>query len=105
MTPGMGVVNSDPTLKVCSVKDIQESYRALLAVTNVLNSQRDTDSLWRAITEHIGQVVPWERAGITLYHPESDSFRFYAVETSLPYQGSSAGCGHSARGKRSGMGL
>ena len=29
------------------------SYRALLAVTNVLNSLRDTDSLWRAITEQI----------------------------------------------------
>ena len=80
----MVAVNSDLALKVRSVKDIQESYRALLAVTNVLNSQRDTDGLWRAITEHIGQVVPWERAGITFYHPESDSFRFYAVETSLP---------------------
>ncbi len=84
VNPAMVTVNSDLSLKVCSVKDIQESYRALLAVTNVLNSQRDTDSLWRAITEHIGQVVPWERAGLTLYHPESDSFRFYAVETSLP---------------------
>ena len=28
-------------------------------------------------------MVPWERAGLTLYVPESDSFRFYAVETSL----------------------
>ncbi len=59
------------------------NYRALLEVTNVLNSQRDTDSLWRAIAEQINQVVPWERAGITLYSPDSDSFRFYAVETSL----------------------
>lgn len=60
------------------------SYRALLGVTNVLNSQRDTDSLWRAITEQIKQVVPWERAGVTLYQPDSDSFRFYAVETKVP---------------------
>lgn len=65
------------------MRDIEGGYRALLAVTNVLNSQRDTDSLWRAITEHIKQVVPWERAGVTLYGPESDSFRFYAVETSM----------------------
>lgn len=65
------------------MKDIEGGYRALLAVTNVLNSQRDTDSLWRAITEQIKQVVPWERAGITLYAPESDSFRFYALETSM----------------------
>ena len=63
---------------------IDLNYRALLEVTNVLNSQRDTDSLWRAIAGQIKQVVPWERAGITLYCPESDSFHFYAVETSLP---------------------
>lgn len=60
------------------------NYRALLEVTNVLNSQRDTDSLWRAIAEQINQVVPWERASITLYRSDTDSFRFYAVETSLP---------------------
>ena len=60
------------------------SYRALLAVTNVLNSLRDTDSLWRAITEQIREVLPWERAGVTLYNPDTDSFRFYAVETSMP---------------------
>jgi len=59
------------------------SYRILLEVTNVLNSQRDTDSLWRAITEQIRQIVPWERAGVTCYDATSDSFRFYAVETSL----------------------
>lgn len=66
------------------MQDLDGSYRALLAVTNVLNSQRDTDSLWRAITEQIRKVLPWERAGITLYNPDTDSFRFYAVETSMP---------------------
>jgi formate hydrogenlyase transcriptional activator len=64
--------------------DNEQTYRALLAVTNVLNSQRDTDSLWHAIAEQIGKVLPWERAGVTLYHPPTDSFRFYAVETSMP---------------------
>src|SRR5829696_382779 len=66
------------------MRDSEDSYRALLAVTNVLNSQRDTDSLWHAITEQIRKVLAWERAGVTLYHPESDSFRFYALETSMP---------------------
>lgn len=68
----------------CPVQHADLNYRAVLEVTNVLNSQRDTDSLWRAITEQIKRVVPWERAGITLYRPDTDSFRFYAVETSLP---------------------
>ena len=59
-------------------------YRVLLEVTNVLNSQRDSESLWKAITGHIKAIMPWERAGITLYHPELDGFKFYAVETILP---------------------
>jgi formate hydrogenlyase transcriptional activator len=66
------------------MRDIEGNYRALLAVTNALNSQRDTDGLWRVITEQIKKVVPWERAGVTLYSAESDSFRFYVVETSMP---------------------
>src|ERR671918_907370 len=60
------------------------NYRVLLEVTNVLNSQRDTDSLWHAITKQIRRVMPWERAGLTLYHTEMDAFRFYALETTLP---------------------
>ncbi len=61
----------------------ENRYAVLLTVTNVLNSQRDTDSLWRAITQELGKVISWERAGLTLYHPADDAFRFYAVETSL----------------------
>ena len=59
-------------------------YQTLLEVTNVLISQRDTESFWKAITGHIKKVIPWERAGITLYHSDIDAFRFYAVETSMP---------------------
>lgn len=59
-------------------------YQALLEVSSVLNSQRDTESFWKAITGHIKQVIPWERAGICLYHTDIDAFRFYAVETSMP---------------------
>ncbi len=65
------------------MRDYEERYRALLAVTNVLNSLRDTDSLWKAITAQIRKIVPWDRAGVTLYDPDHDSFRFYAVETTL----------------------
>jgi hypothetical protein len=62
-------------------RNIEES---LPAVANVLNLQRGTDRLWRAATEQTRQVGAWERAGITLYAPEIDSFRFHALETSLP---------------------
>ncbi|GJL54836.1 MAG: hypothetical protein NPIRA02_19680 [Nitrospirales bacterium] len=59
-------------------------YRKLLEVSNILNSQRDTESFWRAITSNIKDIISWERAGITLYDSDLDSFRFYAVETSMP---------------------
>ncbi len=62
----------------------QNFYRTLLEVTNILNSQRNTENLWKALAGHIKKVITWERAGITLYHPDIDAFRFYAVETSMP---------------------
>jgi formate hydrogenlyase transcriptional activator len=65
------------------MRRIDLNYRALLEVTNVLNSQRDMDSLWRAITEQIRLVMPWERAGVTQYNAETDTFRFLAVETTM----------------------
>ena len=64
--------------------DSRTFYRTLLQVTNILNSQRNTEGLWKAITGHIKKVIPWERAGLTLYHSDIDAFRFYAVETSMP---------------------
>ncbi len=59
-------------------------YKILLEVTNALVSQRDTESLWKAIVGHIKKIVPWERAGVTLYDPIVDGFKFFAVETQIP---------------------
>jgi formate hydrogenlyase transcriptional activator len=58
------------------------NYEILLELTNLLTSQRDTESLWQAIAGHIRRVVPWDRAGIVLYDRDVDAFRFYAVVTS-----------------------
>src|SRR5574338_255952 len=63
---------------------VHRRYHALLDVSNVLNSQRKMDSLWQACTECIKEVVPWERAGVLLYAPEADGFRFHALETNMP---------------------
>ncbi len=75
-------------VKFCKDSSVNQGsytfYRTLLEVTNILNSQRDTEGLWKAITGHVKQVIPWERAGITLFHPDLDAFRFYAVETTMP---------------------
>ncbi len=62
---------------------IERSYRALLAVAIVLNSQRDTHGLWEAITAQITKVIPWARASVTLYDHEAGGFRFYVVATTM----------------------
>jgi formate hydrogenlyase transcriptional activator len=62
---------------------IERNYRALLAVALVLNSQRDTHSLWEAITSEITKVIPWARASVTLYDREVDGFRFYVMATTI----------------------
>lgn len=63
---------------------VYQRYRTLLEVSNVLNSQREMDSLWQACTDLIKDVVPWERAGVLLYVQEEDGFRFHALETNMP---------------------
>ena len=84
------------------------NFETLLEVTNALNSQRDIDSLWRVIADQIRKVIPWDRAGITLYESQTDSFRFYAVITNMatpalahdsviPRKGSAVGWVHDNR--------
>ncbi len=62
---------------------IEINYRALLAVAVELNSQRDTHSLWEAITTEITKVIPWARASVTQYDREVDGFRFYVMATTM----------------------
>ena len=63
---------------------IERNYRALLSVALVLNSQRDMRSLWEAITVEITKAIPWARASITQYDPQTDAFRFYVLATTVP---------------------
>jgi formate hydrogenlyase transcriptional activator len=81
MTPNRKEVGV--TIRPPNLINVDLTYRSLLEVTNVLNSQRDTESLFNAIAEQIKRVTPWQRTGITLYDSPTDSFRFYAMETSM----------------------
>ncbi|MFO0768668.1 MAG: Fis family transcriptional regulator, partial [Nitrospiraceae bacterium] len=65
------------------MNSVDLNYRTLLSVTNELNSQRDSTSLFRAITDQLAHIIRWERAGVTVYDSDSDAFKFYAVETNL----------------------
>ena len=70
---------------------VHRRYHALLEVSNVLNSQREMDSLWRACTECIN-VVAWERAGVLLYVPEEDGSDFTLLKPTCR-----GGCSNVAR--------
>ena len=69
------------------MRDNEGIYQALLAVTNVLNSQRDSDSLWQAITEQIRKVLPWERAGVhdLHFHDLRHTFTTWLTQCGVDY--------------------
>jgi formate hydrogenlyase transcriptional activator len=66
------------------MRDIEGSYRALAIITEVLSSERELMSLWHTIIQQLKKVLPCERAGVTLYQPQTDAFRFYAMESTVP---------------------
>ena len=79
----MPIIETSKMHTIKPMDQIEINYRALLAVAVVLNSQRDTHSLWEAITAEITKVIPWARASVTLYDPDVDGFRFYVMATTM----------------------
>jgi len=80
----------------------EDRYRTLLEINNAIVSNLDKDRLFKAIAEQIKKVLPFDRAGITLYDPARDCFRIYVLETAvsplhlkweteIPHQGSAIG--------------
>ena len=59
-------------------------YQALSKVTRILSLRLDLESCLKAVVTHIDNVVLWDKAEITLFLSELDSFQFYAVESKLP---------------------
>ncbi|NOT23504.1 MAG: hypothetical protein HOP22_12385 [Nitrospiraceae bacterium] len=62
---------------------IERNYRDCSAVAVVLNSQREMNSLWEAITAEINKGIPWARVSVSLYDYEGDGSRFYVIATRL----------------------
>ena len=59
-------------------------YEALSKITRILSLRLDIESCLQAVVTHIENVVPWDKAEITLFLSELDSFQFYAVESRIP---------------------
>jgi formate hydrogenlyase transcriptional activator len=58
----------------------RERHRVLLEINNAIISNLSRESLFRAITEALRQIVPFDRAVLPLYDPERDVFQTFALE-------------------------
>ena len=61
----------------------EERSRTLLEINNAIITCLTEETLLHSISRALHRVVPFEAAAITLYVPEIDKFRFFAVEGTL----------------------
>jgi formate hydrogenlyase transcriptional activator len=61
----------------------EEQNRSLLQINNAIITNLTQEALLRSISEALRRFIGFDRCAITLYQPESDTFRFLAVEGEL----------------------
>ena len=66
-----------------ALRKSEEQNRGLLQINNAIITNLTQQALLHAISEAMHPVISFDRCAITLYQPESDSFRFLAVEGEL----------------------
>jgi formate hydrogenlyase transcriptional activator len=66
-----------------ALRKSEEKNRVLLQINNAIITNLTQEALLRSISEALHPVFPFDRCAITLYQPERDSFRFFAVEGEL----------------------
>ncbi len=65
------------------LRSLSERRRVLLEITNATIRHLRQEDLLQAMCNALRQVMPFDRAAFTLYHPESDALRILAVEGSF----------------------
>ena len=84
-----------------AVQRSEARLRALLSANNAIITNLSRDAFLDAVSETLRQVLTFDFAAIAIYYPETDAFRFLAVEGQLDHmrsshelkrEGSSAGC-------------
>ena len=66
-----------------ALRKSEEQIRSLLQINNAIITNLTQQALLRSISEALHPVISFDRCAITLYQPERDSFRFFAVEGEL----------------------
>jgi formate hydrogenlyase transcriptional activator len=65
------------------VEKAAERYRTLLEINNAIITNLTHEDLLHSISQILRRIVPLDGAVITLYNPKTETFRYYAMETSL----------------------
>ena len=67
-----------------ALKQSEERKRTLLEINNTIITNLTRQALLQSISNALHSVISFDRCALTLYEPERDTFRFLAVEGSLP---------------------
>jgi formate hydrogenlyase transcriptional activator len=66
-----------------ALRKSEQLKRSLLGINNAIITNLTEDALLRSISEAVRPFIHFDRCAITLYAPETDTFRFLAVEGAL----------------------
>jgi formate hydrogenlyase transcriptional activator len=66
-----------------ALRKSEQLKRSLLDINNAIITNLTEEALLRSISEAVRPCIPFDRCAITLYTPETDTFRFLAVEGAL----------------------
>jgi formate hydrogenlyase transcriptional activator len=66
-----------------ALRKSEEQNRGLLQINNAIITNLNQQALLHSISEALCPIISFDRCAISLYQPETDSFRFIAVEGEL----------------------
>ncbi|PYJ77581.1 MAG: Fis family transcriptional regulator [Verrucomicrobia bacterium] len=64
-----------------ALRKSEERWRTLLEINNAIITNLTQEALLHAVTESLRRVIPFDRAGFSLYVPERKTFRLLATES------------------------
>ncbi len=71
--------------RTAELRRSQERYRVLLEINNAIILNLTREALFHAVSQTLSQALLFDRATLTLYDPEKDSLKVFALEgPSLP---------------------
>jgi formate hydrogenlyase transcriptional activator len=66
------------------VERTAERYRTLLGINNAIVTHLTPEDLLRSVSEILRRVVPYSGAALTIYYPNTQTFRYLAMEGTIP---------------------